>query len=388
VNLLLLAARNTWQHRFRTILTVLAGAIAVTAYVALQTVLTAWSTLAAEAAEDRITTRNNVSLAIQLPRHYGPSVRAMPGVAAATWVNWFGGRYPADPTVFFASFAVDAESYFDVYREMELSPEEMKAWREDRQGAIIGDALARRLGLHVGDRITLSGTMHGGDWPFHISGIYKASRRSIDRSQFIMHWDYLNERAGAWSRDRIGWIVARVDEPGRSAELGSAIDAMFAVRDFRTLTMSERAFQLSLVTMAGDALGALDVISLIILAILALVVANTIAMNVRERSHEHGAMRAIGFRPRSIIALVVGEAFVMALLAAALGLALCYPVVELGLGRWIEENSGSVLPYFRVEWRTMLSAVAITVVSSSLAAFVPAWLASKKRVTDLLRHVG
>jgi putative ABC transport system permease protein len=388
MSLFRLAARNAWHHRFRTTLTVLAGAVAITAYIALQTVLTAWSTLAAEAAEDRITTRNDVSLAIQLPVHYGASVRQTPGVAAATWINWFGGRYPAEPHVFFASFAVDADSFFEVYREIELPPEQLQSWREDRQGAVVGDALARRLGLRVGDTVTLSGTMHGGDWSFHVAGIYTTTRRSVDRSQFLLRWDYLNERAGGWARDRIGWIAARVDDPARSAEVASAIDARFASRDFRTVTMSERAFQQSLVTMAGEALDALDVISIIVIAILALVVANTIAMNVRERAHEHGALRAIGFGPRAIVALVVGEAFVTALLGAAIGLALCYPVVDRALGRWIEENSGSVLPYFRIELRTLATAALLAVSAPSLAAAIPAWLAARKRPTELLRQVG
>ena len=84
---------------------------------------------------------------------------------------------------------------------------------QDRRGAIIGDILAKKMGWKVGDKVTLqSGIYRGGDWEFTVDGIYTATRKSLDRSQFIFHWDYLNENAPVRMKDQVGWVVARVTD--------------------------------------------------------------------------------------------------------------------------------------------------------------------------------
>jgi hypothetical protein len=47
--------------------------------------------------------------------------------------------------------------------------------------------------VKVGDRVTLRGNHLPGRLDLQRLGIYKATRRSLDRSQFFFHWDYLNE---------------------------------------------------------------------------------------------------------------------------------------------------------------------------------------------------
>jgi putative ABC transport system permease protein len=85
---------------------------------------------------------------------------------------------------------------------------------------------------------------------------------------------------------------------------------------------------------------------------------------------------------------VVGEALVIGLLGGALGIGLSYPLVERGLGRFLEENMGAMFPYFRVQPSLAASALALAVVGSLLAAAVPAYRASKLKVVDSLRRVG
>ena len=143
-----------------------------------------------------------------LPRRYADTVRGINGVQSATWANWFGAKLPSQPNEFFASMAVDTDSFFTVYNEMVVPPDAMTRWREDRRGAIVGDVLARKMSWRVGDRVSLRGTIYPGDWEFTVDGIYTATRRSVDRSQFIFHYRYLNDAipprgataSGGWSR--------------------------------------------------------------------------------------------------------------------------------------------------------------------------------------------
>ncbi len=382
-----LALRNLRRNRFRAILTALGVAVAILTFVLLRTVIWAWNVAAEYAAKDRIATRHKVSFVIQLPKRYIDDVRAIKGVKAATWANWFGAKDPKDPNNFFANMAVDPASFLEVYDEIVLPPQQKRAWLENRRGAIVGDVLARKMGVKIGDRVTLLGTIYAGDWPFEIVGIYSAARKSIDRSQFLFHWEYMNESMPERRRDLIGWIVARIDDPGRGADISAKIDSVFDVRDAQTITMSERSLQLSFMAMFSAMLRALDIVSIIILVIMMMILGNTIAMGVRERTGEYGVLRAVGFLPRHIATFIVGESIALGLVGGVLGIAISYPIVELGIGRFLEENMGSFFPYFRVDPKVAGAALVLSGLLGAAAAILPARGAARLSVIDSLRRV-
>jgi putative ABC transport system permease protein len=388
VNIVTLAISNAGRNKFRSSLTVLGVAMAIVAFVFLRTVITAWNTGADHAAKDRIATRHKLSFVIQLPKRYIDTIRETEGVSAATWCNWFGAKDAKNPDNFFATLACDPESLLEVYDEIVLGPGVRERWLEDRRGAIIGDALAKNLGVGVGDTVTLSGTIYPGNWVFNVAGIYGATRRSIDRNTFFFHWDYMNESLPETRRDQIGWVIARIDRASEGPSISSAIDRTFESRDVPTITMSERALNLSFMGMFSALLTAIDVISIVILAILVLILGNTIAMGVRERAGEFAVLRAIGFLPRHVVIFIVSESIVIGLLAGSVGLAIAYPLVDLAVGRFIEENMGGYFPYFRIEASTVILSLILTVVLGMLAALIPAIRSSHIRVTDALRRVA
>ncbi|MCA9586834.1 MAG: FtsX-like permease family protein [Myxococcales bacterium] len=386
--LLKIAWRNLLRNSGRTLLTVLGAACALLTFVMLRTVVSSWNSGAEYAAKDRLGTRHKVSFVIQLPKKYVDDIRAVPGVKQATWANWFGARDPRQPNEFFANMAVDAPSFLEVMDELVLPDDQKKAWLEDKKGAIVGDALAKKLGVKVGDKITLEGSIYPGDWEFNIRGIYTASRRSLDRSQFLFHWSYMNDSLPEARRDEIGWVMIRVSNVAQSAQIAQSIDRVFEERDTQTVTMSERQLQASFMAMFSALLKALDIVSVIILAIMMMVLGNTIAMGVRERTREYGVLRAIGFSPWHIRSFVLGEAAVLGLFAGVAGIGLAYPVVDRGLGQWLEENMGGWFPYFRVEPSTMVTTVVIAIGLSALASLLPVLQAGRISVTDALRRVG
>jgi putative ABC transport system permease protein len=383
-----IAARNVLRNKTRTVLTMLGVAIAIIAFVLLRTVLDAWMVAAEHAAKDRIATRHKITFVMQLPKRYVEDIKSTPGVKDVTWMNWFGAKDPKNEQEFFATIAVDPKTFLEVYDEIVVPPDQIESWMQNRRGAVVGDVLAKQKGWKVGDRITLTGTIYPGDWEFHISGIYTAKRKSIDRNTLWFHWNYLNDAASVRAKDTVGWIAARIDQPARSAEISQAIDRRFEERDTQTLTMSERAMNVSFLGMFSAILSALDVISVVILVIMTLILGNTIAMGVRERTNEYGTLRAIGFLPRHLVAFVLVEGITTGILGGVLGVLLAYPFVNQGLGRWLEENMGGFFPYFRVEPTTALAALGLAIAFSLAAAALPAYKAAKLEVTDALRRVG
>lgn len=380
--------RNVARNKFRNVLTVVGVGIAILTFVMLQTILSSWTSASKYAAQDRVGTRHKVSFVMTLPLRYAQEILQVPGVTKVMHASWFGAKDPKHENEFFATIAVQTATFFDVYDEIEVSPAEKQSWLETKSGAIVGDVLAKKLGWKVGDKITLQGTIYPGDWEFVISGIYTAKRRSIDRSTLWFHYDYMNDKLPERRKDKIGWIVSRVQDPAQAANVATAIDKHFDESDIQTLSQSERALNASFLGMVSTVLKALDLVSAVILVIMLLILGNTIAMGVRERTHEYGVLRAIGFMPKHIASFVFGEAMFIGTLGGAFGVLLAYPLVERGVGRFVEENMGGFFPYFRIEPSTVVAALVLSMVLGSLAAGLPAYRAARLNVVDSLRRVG
>jgi putative ABC transport system permease protein len=389
MNLPAVAVKNVGRNWFRSVLTVVGVAVAMLSFVLLRTVLSAWTMGAEHAAKDRVATRHKVTFVMSLPKRYAEEVRSVEGVTDVTFCNWFGARLPDREDAFFANIATDPESFLRVYDEIDVPQAQKAAWIENRKGALVGATLAKQFGWKVGDRVTLRGTIFPGDWEFIVEGIYTAKRRSIDQSSFWFHWKYLNESNSLPGfSDQVGWIVSRIDDAGASARVSAAIDKLFDTRDIQTLSMSERALNASFLGMLSTLLKAIDLVSIVILVIMMLILGNTIAMAVRERTHEYGVLRAIGFMPHHIAGFVLGEAAALGLIGGLVGIGLSYPLINQGLGRFMEENFTAFFPYFRMVETDALIALIAAVVGAALAAAIPARQAAGLNVTDALRRVG
>jgi putative ABC transport system permease protein len=383
-----LAVRNLARNKFRAALTIVGVAVAIIAFLLLRTVVWAWESGAEWAAKDRVVTRHKVTFVMELPKHYVETVRQAPHIKQVTWANWFGGKDPKHDREFFSALAVDPATYFVVYDEMAVPPDALETWKHDKQGAIVGDVLAKKLGWKVGDRIILQSGIYAGDWQFNVDAIYTATARSVDRSTFVFHWDYLSDSLPVERRDMVGWIVSRVDDPGHVADVGVSLDKRFEDLDTPTLSQDERSFNASFLAMFSAVLRAMNIVSLVILVIMTLILGNTIAMGVRERTNEYGVLRAIGFLPGHVALWVIAESVVMGALGGALGVALAKPFIDFGVGRFIEENMGAFFPYFRLETTNMLVGLGVAALLGGLAAALPAWRASKLRVVDAIRRIA
>ena len=386
-----LAARNVLRNKIRTFLTILGVAVAIVTFLLLRTVVSAWTGAAEFAAKDRVVSRHKVTFVMQLPKRYVDKIREQPDVKQATWANWFGGKSPAHDKEFFATFAVDGKTYFDVYDELTIAEGTLGAFQEDRAGAVVGDVLAKKLGWKLGDTVTLESGIYPAPydqpWTFTVRAIYTTTSRTADRSTFFFHWDYMNDGVGSLQKDQIGWVVSRVKDASRTADVGVSLDKIFDVEDNQTLSQDEASFNTSFLAGFSMILDAIDLVSLVILVIMMLVLGNTIAMGVRERTSEYGAMRAIGFLPKHIAGFVLIEAVFLSFLGGLFGLLISYPIVEKGLGGFLEQNMGGMFPFFRIPPMMAVVAVLASMLLGFLASIIPAWQASSIKVTDALRRV-
>ncbi|MCI0339669.1 MAG: ABC transporter permease [Planctomycetales bacterium] len=375
------------RNRLRTALTLGGVAFGVLAFILIQTVISAWEIGVTTAAKDRTVTRHKVTFVMSLPKRYVEEIRRTPGVKQATWSTWFGGKNPLQEREFFMAIGVEPESWLDVYDEVGVAPEERSAWIADRQGALVGDVLAKKFGWKKGDTVKLTSNIFPGEWEYRIHAIYQPLRKSADRSMFVFDWDYLNQSVPERQREQVGWITSRVKTGTDPAALSKALDAKFEENEVQTLSQDEASFQRSFLGMMSAILGAMNVVSLVILGIMALILGNTVAMGVRERLREYAVLRAIGFRSSHVTRLVLGEAAALGAAGGLLGLAIAVPIVG-GLGKFLEENMAAYFSVFRLDPGTAGLALAIAVGLGAAAGLIPARGASRLPVVEALRRVA
>lgn len=382
----LLIFKSAFRNRLRTLLTSVGVAIAIVAFLFLRTFIGAWYAGVEGSSSDRMIVRNKISITFPLPLNYVDKVRNIVGdKGAVSWENWFGAIYPKDEHGFFATLAAD-DDIFKMYPEIVVPPDQWKAYVEDRQGAMIGTHLVEKYGWKIGDRVTLRGTIFPGDWDFNVRAIYDSSARNIDKATLFFHWKYMNEKLEERLKDQVGLIFVRVNNPAESNALTAAIDRNFANSLAETRTESEKAFQLEFLSMASAMVNAIQIVSAVVLVILMLILANTLAMATRERTTEYAVMRAIGFHPRHIVGMVLGEGFVIALVGVLIGVTLATPVIKF-FGQLLEKQMGAFLSGFDLRLEPVLLAVGVALVLGMLAAALPAWRAGRLKIVDALRRV-
>jgi putative ABC transport system permease protein len=321
---------------------------------------------------------------VPLPLAYAERLRAVDGVDRVSWSNWFGGIYITQRN-FFPQFAVDPATYLPLYPEFRLADAERVAWQRDRKGVVVGAKLAQKYGWKLGDNIPLRGTIYSGNWNFTLRGIYEGADASVDENQMLMHWGLINEtlRARGGRGDFVGVFVVGIRDPNNAGVISQRIDAQFRNSLAETLTETEKAFQLSFVSMSEAILVALQAVSYIIVVIIMAVMANTMAMTARERLAEYATLKALGFGPAFVVRLLFGESLLIALIGGLAGVLLTLP-----LAAAFAQTAGSLFPVFRVSASTMGLQLAAALLVGLVAAAWPAWRMSRIDIVAGLRHVA
>ena len=211
---------NLGRHKRRTILTTLGVALALFLFASLQTVVTTIEASARFGSARRIVTTNATGIVFPLPLSYANRLRAVQGIEGVSWANWFGGRY-GDGKRFFAQFAVDAESYLEMYPEIGLPEEQKQAFLRERGSAVIGRRLVDVFGWRLGQDITIQGTIFPGDWTFTVRGVYTPSDPVIGDDVLVFHHELLDERTGR--AGLAGWYILKIDHPDNAAAIARAV---------------------------------------------------------------------------------------------------------------------------------------------------------------------
>ncbi|PYR77008.1 MAG: hypothetical protein DMF87_16965 [Acidobacteria bacterium] len=341
--------RNLLRRKVRTIFTLASVFIAFVLYSFLMVVQTAFSMGVDMAGADRLMMMHKTGLIQLLPISYQQQIGSTPGVTHVSNASWFGGTYQ-DKANQFAVIAVGT-NYFELYPEASIPGDQLKAWLGDRQGAIVGRASAEKYGWKIGDKVPIQATIwqpkQGQTWFFNVDGIYDV----------------------------------RIDDPSHAAEIGGRLDSQFLNSSAETKTSTEKAFLQGFVNQVGNIKAMIiAVLTAVLFTLFLLVLANTMAQAVRERTSELAVLKTLGFSNPLILTLVLGESMLLAIIGGGLGLAATYFAVGRG------SFNNALLPVFIMRNRDLVVGLVLCCALGIVAGSLPAITAMRLRITDALRR--
>ena len=366
----------------RTLLTLLSIITAFLLFGMLDSVRVAFNAGTDVAGYDRMVTASRVSITQMLPYRLKDEIATVPGVEQVVPMAWFGGVY-RDQKNFFPNFSSDA-GFFDLYGEFSIPEEQVAAFENTRNGAVVGRALATTYGWEIGDTIPLQATIFpkdgSNDWAFELVGIFEIAdpRRRGEENQLIFRWDYFDE-ANDYVKGQAGWFMVKLSDPERADEVAQAIDALSANSDRETRTQSEQAFNQAFVKQFAD-------IGLIVTAIMAavfftllLLTGNTMAQGVRERIPELAVLKTIGFSNASVLWLVLAEAALLVVLGGLVGLALASALIPV-----VSAESNGIIQLGTVPSDTWITGLVLMLAIGLAVGLLPALRAMRLNIVDAL----
>lgn len=265
---------------------------------------------------------------------------------------------------------------------------------EDADSVLIGDELARTLGVEPGGAIVLLAQDPAGlptSKRFPVGGVYRTELPSFDRSRIFISLPAMQRflRADAMVTE----IAVRAD---REAERGIAdrIRAALPPAVYRVQTWRELAPDLSQLIEMNEA--TMRLLILIMFSIVALGIANTMTMTVFERFRELGVLAAIGTPPSGILVMVALESLFLGCIAAiagsAAGIVACAWLARNGIDMSYFTSSNQYFAMTHVIKAYLLpadlvSANVVALTTSLLAGLYPAWKAASLQPVDAIGHL-
>jgi putative ABC transport system permease protein len=190
-------------------------------------------------------------------------------------------------------------------------------------------------------------------------------------------------KSGSNRADTVGWFLIKVARPDLAPQVAAQVDALFQNSLAETITETEKAFALGFVSMTEAILLAIQVVSWVVIGVILVVLANTMAMSARERQGEYAVLKTMGFKARHLAGLILGESLILALAGGLVGEALTFPAVH-----FFKTSLGQYFRVFPLTRATLILGLAVALMVGLLAALLPAWRASRVSIAEALRKVG
>ena len=366
------AWKNLQRRRLRTLLTLVGITMGIGAFVALVGFSRAfeheWMRLYTSSGTDIAVVETNF-LNTSLDQSIGPRIRAVPDVALVAPMIF--NLVDLTPDVNALVFGWRADSFeFD-----SLDFISGHSFRDGRPEVILGNSLAEDLKKKPGGTLAIQGAN------FTVTGVYHGGT-ALEEGAVIMPLDQMQIISSMEGKVTAFHVRLRPAPSGEAydhyvkraeAEIEAAVPGVHAD------PAADRAENNQLVELAHSVAWGTSSIALFI-GILG--IANTMAMSVFERTREIGILRALGWKRRHVILLILTEAAALGLAGGFLGIAAGWGALRLlsALPQTASIVSASVSPLYLAE------SLLIAIASGVAAGIYPAWRGARLSPVEALRY--
>ena len=373
-----------FRKKTRTVLTVLSVLVAFLLFGLLEAVQVAFESGADSADAKRLLTTARYSIIEPLPMSYAPRIERVAGVVGVAYADWFGAKYQNESNAF-AVFVVDPARYLDMYPEFEITPAQREAFVKTRTGAVAGKRLADRYGWKVGQRLPIASEIHAKadgslNWEFDLVGIFDAEDPAVRANTEVVLINVAQfDEARQFGKGKTGWYIIRIADVNQAKAVSADIDRTFMNSPDETKTAPEKEFALGFAKQIGD-MGAL--VTRILLAVfftILILTGNTMAQSIRERIPELAILKTLGFSNTAVTALVLGEAALLFVIGAGLGM-----LAAVSLLPALNGATGGRFPPLFVEAATWAWAAGVALALALAVGLPPALRVHRLRIVDAL----
>lgn len=309
-----------------------------------------------------------------LPERYVPQIRRLPGVTSVVPVKVYVNNCRASlDTVTF--LGVPPEAVGGV-KPLQLLKGSLDDFAAQRDGAIVGEALASRRGLKPGDRFQIGGISVG------VTGIFRSEKPGEDNVAFT-HLEMLQRGKSVDSLGYVTQFEVAIEDPAKADGIAAGIDEVFRAETVPTTTKSHKAF---ISSSTGDLMGMIRFTRLLGLLCVVLVLAltaNTVFVMVQERVREHAVLQTIGFAGRHLFTLIIIESLMLALAGGVAGTLVATAFLRLG---HLSLSAEGVTISFAFTPLVVAAGLAASAITGFVAGLVPALQASLIPITEALRR--
>jgi putative ABC transport system permease protein len=241
---------------------------------------------------------------------------------------------------------------------------------ENTNDIILGKTAALNLNKTVGSTLNIFGT------EFKVTGIFETGNFIQDAGAFTSLTTLQNLTNNS---QKISMVQVKVEDNANSSEVSKSIQDKYK-NDLSSTTAADQANRIN------QSLGMIDTaswaISLLAIIIGGVGVINTMVMSVFERTREIGVLKAVGWKNRRILTMILGESIVLTLIAALVGIILGVVGVQIIFTFLITSQSfGAVLTL-----ETILKALGVALLVGVIGGLYPAYRASRLAPTEALRY--
>ncbi len=383
MNEFLLIRKNLFRKRVRAVLLIFSIGIAFAIFGVLTGFEEAFYSSQDNAQADRLIVVNKISFTQPLPFSYYGRVAAVEGVERVSHANWFGGYYQ-DPKNTVVTLAVEPESYLDIKSSNFIFPTVgSQKFIHEQTSVFVGEDAAKKWGWKTGDHIPVSSSIYSQKngshtWDFTVAGIFMGRTQKDDTNLIVFPYAYFNETR-SFDKDYIGWLIVKTKSPAVNDQVTGAIDAMFANSAYETATESERSFTKAFLAQLGNIALMVGLVVGAALITIIMIVGNTMAMAVRERTREIGTLKALGFSDGRILRLVLGESLLLAMTGGLIGLGVA------AIAIWnMRQSLINFVPGMSLQPEIVLAGLILMAALGLLTGLIPALNAMRLKIVDAL----